>query len=195
MNPFDSNTLQLVFVFFVPGFITLKVFDRLVPTERRDFSKDLFEAIGLSCINFALLFWPIYIIYTTKLSETNPFLFYLSGIGILFIAPVLWAVGFSKLIARPFFRKRIIDPTLKPWDRLFSERRAYWVIVHMNGGASIGGKYGKNSFASSYPAEEQIYLEEVWQIDQMTGKFLSQVPRTHGLIISRKDYVFIEFLR
>jgi hypothetical protein len=65
----------------------------------------------------------------------------------------------------------------------------------MNGGASIGGKYGKNSFASSYPAEEQIYLEEVWQIDQMTGKFLSQVPRTHGLIISRKDYVFIEFLR
>ena len=54
----------------------------------------------------------------------------------------------------------------KPWDYVFSRRQAYWVIVHLRDGRKIGGRFDRKSFASSYPADEQIYIEEVWRLDE-----------------------------
>jgi hypothetical protein len=195
MNPFESETLRLIFIFFVPGFISIKVYDLLVPTEKRDFSKDMFEAISYSCINFAILFWVIFEINSTEFQPAHPFLYYLATVFILFVAPIIWPIAFLRIISIGFIRKRIIDPFLKPWDRLFSRKRAYWVIVHLKGGRKIGGRYGRQSSSSSYPAEEQIYIEELWQIDQKTGRFIAPIPQTQGALISSKNYVFIELFR
>jgi hypothetical protein len=37
--------LALFLLVFVPGFLMIQVYDLLVPSPRRDFSKNLFEAI------------------------------------------------------------------------------------------------------------------------------------------------------
>lgn len=192
MNPFDSETLRLIIIFFVPGFISLKVYDLFVPGEKRDFSKDMFEAISYSCVNFAILFWLISTIHTVGFQADHPVSYYLAAIFVLFVAPIFWPIAFLKIISIRFIRKRIIDPFLKPWDKLFSQKKPYWVIVHLSGGRKIGGKYARRSYTSTYPAEEQIYLEEVWKIDQRTGRFISPIPQTQGLLISSKNYVFIE---
>ena len=51
------DTIQLLSYFFVPGFISMKVYDLLVPrTLSRDFSKDVYEAFGYSFINFLVVY-------------------------------------------------------------------------------------------------------------------------------------------
>ena len=195
MNPFTSETLRLIFIFFVPGFISMKVYDLFVPSERRDFSKSLFEAISFSCINFAILYWPIVAIHSNSFHDQNPVAYYLLALGILLIAPILWPILFLKITSLHFMRRKIIDPVLKPWDKVFGQRKAYWVIIHLKDGRRIGGRYGKNSFSSTYPADEQIYLEEVWQVDQTTGGFKEKVPQTQGLIVSKERFQLIEFFR
>jgi len=34
---FEGNALFLFVIFFIPGFVSLKIYDLLVPGERRDF--------------------------------------------------------------------------------------------------------------------------------------------------------------
>ena len=45
MDFMDVNQVVLFLIFFIPGFISLKVYDLFIPSERRDFSKSFFEAL------------------------------------------------------------------------------------------------------------------------------------------------------
>jgi len=54
--------------------------------------------------------------------------------------------------------------------------------------------YDTESFASSSPADEQIYLQQVWEIDEKR-KFLKPIERSRGIIVSKKDIKAIEFFR
>jgi hypothetical protein len=58
--------------------------------------------------------------------------------------------------------------------------------------AKIGGRFDTESFASSDPAEEQIYLQEVWILDE-AGRFVSQVERSRGIIIMKSEIRAVEF--
>jgi len=40
------------------------------------------------------------------------------------------------------------------------------MIIHLKDGRRIGGRFDENSSASSFPAKEQIYIEEVWELDE-----------------------------
>jgi len=48
MDIWNADKLALFIVFFVPGFISMKVYDLLVPGETRDASKSLLDAISYS---------------------------------------------------------------------------------------------------------------------------------------------------
>jgi hypothetical protein len=53
-NLFENQwTLALFLIFFVPGFISLKVYDLLIPSEARDFTKSVFDAIAYSTLSFS----------------------------------------------------------------------------------------------------------------------------------------------
>ncbi|EMO27745.1 hypothetical protein LEP1GSC170_2049 [Leptospira interrogans serovar Bataviae str. HAI135] len=56
----------------------------------------------------------------------------------------------------------------------------------------IGGYYGNKSFASSYPHDEQLYLEEVWRISKK-GNFKNKINRSDGLIADMNEISSIEF--
>jgi len=134
MNPFDSDTLRLILIFFVPGFISMKVYDLYVPSERRDFSKSLMEAVSFSCVNFAALYWAIVAIHSDGFPAQNPFCYYIASILILFVAPIFWPILYSRITSMPFIRKRTIHPLPKPWDFVFSQGKSMWVIVHLKDG-------------------------------------------------------------
>jgi hypothetical protein len=58
-----------------------------------------------------------------------------------------------------------------------------------------GGKYGRQSAATSYPDEQQVYVQELWKIDN-DGKFVQKVHRqTAGAIINRSDCIMIELYK
>ncbi len=194
MNPFSSETLRLILLFFVPGFISMKVYDLLIPSDKPDFSKSLLEAVSFSCVNFAMTYWAIVAIHSNNFQNNNPFCYYISSILILFVTPILWPLIYLKILSFSFFKNRTIHPIPKPWDYVFSQQKPYWVIVHLKDGRRIGGLYGANSFASSYPANEQIYLEEVWKLDE-TGKFIERIDRSGGILLSKEDFEAIELFQ
>lgn len=192
MDFLQIDKLILFLIFFIPGFISIKIYDLLVPSERRDYSKSLFEVISFSAINFAALSWLIIFIHSDNFYTTHIKLYFFSIFLILFIAPILWPLLILKLFSWKPIAKLIVHPIQKPWDYVFGKRRPYWLIVHLKDGRKIGGKFNYKSFASSNPAEEQIYLEEVWKLDD-DGKFLGAVERTKGIIILSAEILSIEF--
>lgn len=194
MDIWQIDKLTLFLFFFIPGFISIKIYDLLVPSERRDYSKSLFEIISYSAINFAALSWLIILIHSENFYINHVILYFFSIFFILFIAPILWPFFILKLFSWKPIANLIVHPIQKPWDYVFGKKQPYWLIVSLKDGRKIGGIFNSKSFASSNPAEEEIYLEEVWKLDD-DGKFLEPNERTEGIIILSGEILSIEFFK
>jgi len=192
MDIWNTDKLTLFLIFFLPGFISMKVYDLMVAGEPRDISKSVFEAIAYSTLNFAVLFWLIAIIQTGNFYHTHLILYSLSVVVIMVVVPACWPVAFLKLSTWGPISRHFVHPIRTPWDYVFGKRDPFWIIVHLQNGLKIGGRFDLKSFASSEPADEQIYLEEVWSLDQ-DGRFLEPVDRSRGIIIMKGEIRAVEF--
>ncbi len=190
MKIWEADALPLFLMFVVPGFLSLKVYDLLVPGERRDFTKALPEAISFSALNFSF-FFPVYAILPIDFANYYPVRFLVFLVLVFLIAPVLWPIVWLRISRIGFLARHLRSPIPKPWDWLFGKTESYWVIVHLTDGGKIGGRFDTRSFASDFPEEEQLYLEEVWNLDE-TGVFVSRVDRTRGILILSKDISSVE---
>ena len=76
-----QETLLLFLLFFVPGFVSIKVYDLLVPGERRDFSKSFYEAIAYSALNVGVLFWVFDFILSAQLPRFWWYVCWFTGPG------------------------------------------------------------------------------------------------------------------
>ena len=195
MDILKDGNIVLFLVLFIPGFISVKVYDLLIPSARRDFSKSLYEVFGFSFLNFAALSWLIIPIHTGNFFASHKIEYSILIFIIFLVAPALWPILYIKLSSWGPTTKHVRNPFEKPWDYVFAKRESYWVIVNLRNGQKVGGRFGEKSFASSYPAKEQIYLEEVWELDEK-GKFLHPIKRSRGaIILSDKDILSLEFFK
>jgi Family of unknown function (DUF6338) len=192
MDIWNADKLALFLVFVLPGFISMKVYDLMVPGESRDASKSLFEAISYSTLNFAALFWLIALIQADNFYHRHFILYALSIALVMVIVPACWPFVFLKLSSWRPVARHLVHPIRKPWDYVFGKREPFWVIVHLQNGQKIGGRFDNESFASSDPADEQIYLEAVWVLDEQ-GRFLNPVERSRGIIIMKDEIRAVEF--
>lgn len=190
MNIWEIDKLQLFLTYFIPGFISLKVYELLIPSDSKDFSKSLYEVIGYSTLNFAAFFWVVYLL-PKNFSTNHPTWYVAFQFLVIFITPILWPVLFINLSSHKWLSKYFRNPAPTPWDFVFMADKAFWVIVHLKDGTKVGGIYSNQSAASSYPSTEQVFLEEVWNLDE-DGKFLAQAERGCGILIL-SDIKFIEF--
>ncbi|MBI9038692.1 MAG: hypothetical protein JEY97_11210 [Bacteroidales bacterium] len=192
MEILNFENLVVLTIFFVPGFVYLKAYRLFIAETKTDFSKDLYEAIGFSFLNAILFSYPIYLIHHINLIVNYPFLYFLSLALIIVIFPIFFAFIFQKVSEKRWFGKFMINPTKSAWDSFFSKRKSYFVIVTLKNGRKIGGKYGKNSFSSTYPNPEELYLEELWELNKNNG-FKKIEPQTEGILITEKEISTIEF--
>lgn len=193
MNVWDENKLFLFIAFVVPGFVAIKVYELLAPSKSGESSKQLVDAISYSCLNYAILLWPIYLVETSSLKLTNLNYYLFFYFSVLFVFPTLLVILWRWLRELEIVQKFVPHPTQKPWDYVFSQRQCHWVIVTLKNGEKIAGMYGPNSFASSAPAEEQLYLEEQWMLND-AGGFERRVEQTSGIIILSSEIMFVEFM-
>lgn len=96
------------------------------------------------------------------------------------------------MLSSKLLKGRIVHPTPKAWDYFYSLGKPVWVLVHLKNGNKIGGLFGDDSFASSFPNEQDIYLEEVWHVDE-EGILLDKINQTAGLLINDKEIEYLEF--
>jgi hypothetical protein len=186
----NTQTLALFLLFFLPGFVSLKVYDSLVPGERRDFSKSIYEVIAYSTLNYAVLFPLVWMLLRSP--SVHPVLAWVYGAVVLVAFPSLWPFLWIRVLKSRLFSRYFVHPTQKPWDFVFGQRKPYWIIVHLKDLRKIAGVYGERSFASSNPAPPQIYLEEVWKLDE-EGHFEGVIDESEGILILESEILAIEF--
>ncbi len=68
------------------------------------------------------------------------------------------------------------------------------MLFHLKNGQRIGGFFGRESYASSYPIEAEIYVENIWRVDE-SGRFAENVEGNAGMIIRYADCHLMEFYR
>ncbi|RKZ66562.1 MAG: hypothetical protein DRQ44_06535 [Gammaproteobacteria bacterium] len=194
MNIWEIDKVFLFLVMVLPGFISLNVYDLLIASEKRDFSKSIVEAICFSVLNFVVLSLLLIHISSNNFVGEHPIQYWLSMIFIFIVMPAIWPFIYIKITKLKIFKRHILSPYKQPWDYVFSKKESLWVVLHLQNGNKIRGKYGKKSFTSSYPSERQIYLEELWKADDKGG-FKSKVPRTEGVLVSQDEIVRIELYK
>jgi hypothetical protein len=192
MDVFDSPEKVVLFLLlFLPGFISMKVYEMFTPWGKIDFTKKWMEAVVYSSLNFIALSWFIVFVQTcTCLSKT---LYFIDLILIGVIFPALWGYLYFRLSRTETFAKYIKSPYPTSWDYFFNKKEYCWVILHLKNGEKIGGKFYEKSYASAHPDKEQIYLEEVWELDKDTDEFIGPFIGTKGMLISNDEISYIEF--
>ncbi len=194
MNIWEVDKLLLFIMFVIPGFISIKTYELLIPKEITDSSKQIIDAITYSCLNFSILIWFIIDVEASSLADAHPGLYKFFYFSVLFLFPVFWVLIWMWVRKLDFFQKNAPHPTAKPWDFVFSQRHWYWVIVTFKSGEKIAGKYAGRSFASSNPSKEQIYLEETWKLNE-DGGFDRPRTNTAGIIILADEILTIELFK
>ena len=189
----EIDKLILFLILFIPGFVSLKIFNLLVAVNKVNFSESLFEVVGYSVLNFIILLWPIVFIHKNEFYESHAFWYYIALVFICILFPVFWGVLFAYISKSKRF-KFFVSPVRSAWDSFFLRQKSYWVIVNYKDGSKIGGKYGKNSCSSAYPSKEQIYLEEMWDLNEK-GYFKKKRVKSHGVLILGDEINSIEFYK
>ncbi|WP_445360235.1 DUF6338 family protein [Microbulbifer sp. EKSA005] len=192
MNIWEDDKILIFIAFVIPGFISIKVYELLYPSEMKDSSKQLVDAVTYSCINYSILLFPILLVESNDFSANHPNLYKLFYVFVLLIFPVLLVFLWKMIRNVELFQKNAPHPISKPWDFVFSKRSRYWVIVTLKSGEKIAGKYAENSFTSSTPAKEQIYLEEAWVLNK-NGGFKRSRNNTSGILVISDEISTIEF--
>lgn len=192
MDIWNGSKLIIFIIFVVPGFLSMKAYNAFHPTIQIDTSKTIVEVVSYSCINYAIWFIPVYYFEKLAFRETHEVLYFIFYMIVLIVSPLFLAYLFSKARTWPWVKDMLPHPTGRSWDYYFSQRKTAWVVVTLKDGKSIGGYYGGDSFASSAPEPEQLYLEQSWHINS-DGGFDAAKEQTQGVLILSKDIEKIEF--
>jgi len=192
MDIWALDKLVLFIFFVIPGFITLKAYGLLAATGHRESSQQLIDAVAYSCIDYAILAFPISILETSNLRAEAPYWYFGIWASFLLVIPVALAFAFWKLRSTDLFQKVLPHPVGRPWDFFFAQRRQLWAVVTLKDGRKVGGLFGSKSFASSHPYSHELYLEDAWLVNADDG--LERVrSRTAGVLIAGSDISTIEF--
>ena len=181
------TTLQAVLIlvlFITPGFIAAGVIRRTVSAAFLA-TQNVAITAGLLGVLVHFIALPatlqildevrsLYLILDGKIESGGvSLLAYVWLFGVLFVLPVIIAkmittVWRSKW-AQPVLSSigySLVNLTPHAWDWFFlTQQRGCWVIAEMVDGSRVGGVFGTESFASLSPDAPDLYLEEVYSVD------------------------------
>ena len=86
------------------------------------------------------------------------------------------------------------------WDFAFQRAAASgaWVLVHLKGGdpeypRMAVGKFGKHSAVGQSPTDHDLFLQELWAVDE-AGKPVARIEPPRGMWVTRTEIAEIYFL-
>ena len=190
MDFVTREQLPLVIALILPGFISTKVFDLLVPGEVRDAGRHVLEAMAYGLLNFGLWYVVLVDVLLPR-RDSAPWVFRLGVAGVLVASPILLAVLANALLRWRGLHRWLRHPTPTAWDFYFAKREPGWVLIRLKSGSMLGGLLGPESFASSYPHRD-LYVQQTWRVNEH-GQFVAAVPESNGLLVSMADCETLEF--
>lgn len=192
LKSFDN--LYMTLGFLVPGLIALFVRSQFITGRRPPHGAALLSYLTVSIIYYALAFPFVDLV----ISIQKPY--YLKTMAwfvLVFMGPailgLLLGINIQKGLSHRFLQLCNLNPVhIMPtaWDWKFGGMIEQWVLVTLKDGTRFAGFCGKDSFMSSDPAERDIYIQWIYDIDDNNN----WSPRgENGVLITAGEIRTIEF--
>ena len=196
--PSSIQAVIVIVLFLMPGFIARSVLSSIYPSSQPSDSRLSLTAITLSCVNYGVWSWLLVLSWQRQWYKGHVFLALLALL-ILFLSPAVGTLVLVKFTQTNTGRRAremlgIRHPSPKAWDYFFSKGSACWVVITLKSGRVIGGFYGTESFASSFPNEEDLYLELLCDMTP-EGRLNGIAPLTLGGMIRMEEVELLEFFK
>lgn len=124
-------------------------------------------------------------------------------LGILIPVLMSWAIYGDAPILRPLHRgfaragasltDSRYESTPTAWDLVATSTDAGWVRVRLGDGVWVGGRFGNNSYFSTYPEPRDLFIEEQYAMTE-DGGFQDPLPSSAGVWLAIKDDYQVEWL-
>ena len=194
-----ANNLYPILLFLVPGFIILFVRSQFVTGRRPARSTTVLSYLIVSVIYYALAQLFIDLVLA---APTHGKGWTLAGwFALIVVGPAILGLVAGFNIQYDLLRRGLQRFGLNPvhvvptaWDWKFGGMTPQWVLVTLKDGTRFAGFCGPESFMSSDPAERDIYIERIHDVDD-GNKWL---PRDvngifNGVLIAAGEIQTIEF--
>jgi len=188
----ELDSVVLFMLFILPGLISIHIYRLLLPAKDIDWKNVTVQALFYSCLNFVVCLPILVPIHRGDFPAAHPYIYVSLFMVVLLVSPVFLPFVLVKLFRWERLMNRLQLPYPTAWDYFFDLRKVVFVLIHLKNGRMIGGYYGPNSYATSFPREGDIYLEAVFHIDK-NGRYVDMVKNTAGLLIRHTEYDYIEF--
>lgn len=178
--------------------------------DEREFGVRILRAVAASAVFagcYALVVGPWVVSYVAEPERALTDVQLVGGVLLLLIMVVPWTAarvvfyvknsqGFRRLAQRLTTRLRLKsqwNPTPSAWDFAFARAEPGWVRVRLADGSWAGGWFADQSFATSFPEPQELYLE-VGYVMVPDGTFTERVSAPTGMIVRCQDAVVVDFI-
>lgn len=196
VDSFDAVFYAVAFV--VPGFICSAVISALVPRRARATDLRLLEFLTLSCLNYGLWCWALFLIFRADFMNRHPVFTAVGLVAIIMVSPIGLGLAFGTASQRNWvgrflgrFGFRTLNPIPTAWDYQFGRAKPYWVMVRLKDGSTVYGLWGPRSFASDEPDNRDLYIEAVFRPTEH-GEW-APVEDSGGAWVTGEQIAVIEF--
>lgn len=192
----ELANVQLVIAFIVPGLIISYVRNRFISGRLEKLSDAVLAYLSLTVVYYGLTLPFIdHILDLPAGWPKNLCWWALIAVGPAIVGMLLGVAaqrGWVRWIAHKL-GMRPVHSTPNSWDWRFGRCIGQqFIMVTMTDGATAAGVFGPESFASSDPAERDIYIEELWDVPEDGGPWTPRASRT-GVLIPAKEIRFVNF--
>lgn len=188
------DNIYLILAFLVPGLLVLFVRSQFVTGRSPPPSAALLPYLTISVIYYALALPFVGLVLSIEEPGYGKALAWFS---LIFIGPALLGLLLGVNIQKDLFRRCLQWCGLNPihvmptaWDWKFGGMANQWVLVTLKDGTRFGGFCGSESFMSSDPAERDIYIQWIYDIDDDNNW---SSPGEKGVLIAAGEIKTIEF--
>lgn len=194
-------TIMAAVAFIIPGSIVISITRRVIPKKENEYNTKILEYFIYSFLNFFMWSILIYNIYSNINSWKEHYvLLWLTLFMIIFLSPVAIALIVIQIAQKDVIRKICIyfnltsvDTEPSAWDFKFKNISSEWVIVTLKNDKTISGFLGSLSYISQNERERDIYISEVFEIDE-NNKW-TRKKNTDGILIKAEEIKCIEFFK
>jgi hypothetical protein len=194
--PSTIGSVLVLIGFVIPGFITAWLWTLAYPRVEPGEGRLILEGLALSCVNYGIWSWLLVLAWKLAWYErVGPSIALVAFV--LFISPVLLGIALVRVSESNWLRELrprigLASPVPRAWDHFFRKSGPCWVLATLKSGQVVGGLYGPDSAASSYPADEELYLERMCELSP-SGEMDRIVANSKGAIIRMVDVQLLEF--
>jgi hypothetical protein len=205
MNDFNIDSLGIMLFLFCPGMIAVYFRSRIFNYRTKGFNSDLFNYFVLSILYLSTIY-PLDLIKYIYLNEKFNYIYFLI---IIFIGPMIFGLIIGVILKKDllgyivkkfstfesmqkFGLNNLIHPIEDSWEYVFHNIYDPFIIITLKNDTKFYGKFNTGSFASSRPGVCDIYISDIYQIDE-NEKWSDHPDRS--LLVCSNEIISIEILK